>query len=240
MRVLVTRPSEDALALTVELERRGHQVVQMPLLDIHYLPGVAVPLDGVQAVLLSSANGARALAQATAARDKPVFTVGDATAQVAGALGFSSVSSAGGDVADLADLAARDLDPAAGPLVHVGARQRAGDLGGALDARGFTVNRIELYEAAVAQAIDPVVEVELADGRIDAVLFFSPRTAHTFVSLIRQARLEKACAALDAICLSNAIAKEIDAIPWRRVTVAAHTDQSSLLTALEEGARNPS
>ena len=240
MRVLVTRPRDDTLALTLELERLGHQVVLMPLLEIYLLDAVELQLDGIQAVLLTSANGARAAANATTHRDTPVFAVGDATAQTARGLGFTSVASAGGDIAKLADLVARELDPSGGPLVHIAARQVAGDLSGSLRAHDFEVMRAELYEAIPATEIDAAVQAELRARLIDAVLFFSPRTAQTFVTLIRQAQLENACEALNAVCLSQAIAKEIDAIAWRRVTVAPQTDQPSLLAVLEEGALNPS
>jgi len=212
----------------------------MPLLEIHHLDDADLSLAGVQAVLLTSANGARALSRATGQRDVPVFAVGDATAQAARALGFTFVASAGGDVAGLADLVASELDRNAGPIVHVAARHIAGDLAGSLRARGFEIARAELYEAIPATEIDNAVQAELNAGRIDAVLFFSPRTAYTFVNLMRQAQLENACETLDAICLSHAIAKEIDAIAWRRVTVAPHSDQPSLLAVLEEGALNPS
>ena len=240
MRVLVTRPRDDAQALTVELERRGHHVVQMPLLEIRYLPEADLNLDGAQAVLLTSANGARAFGRAMSRRDVPLLVVGDATSRIARELGFTDVSSAGGDVLQLADLVTRERQPAAGRLVHVGARRLAGDLAGSLGARGFDVERVELYEAIPAAHLDGDVHAKLSGNEIDAVLFFSPRTAATFVNLIRHARLEAICKTLDAVCLSKAVATEIDAIDWQRVVVAAHADQPSLLAALDEGALNPS
>ena len=240
MRVLVTRPREDAEALALELERRGHHVVLMPLLEIRHLPEVDVPVAGVQAVLLTSANGARALAQASPVRDIAIFAVGDATASAAADRGFADITSAGGDVTQLADLVADTLEPNAGRLLHVGARQLAGDLAGALGARGFDVDRVELYEAVPASRIDDDVSRQLSGGEIDVAMFFSPRSAATFVNLVRHARLEKTCQTLDAVCLSKAVAQELDGIAWHRIAVAARPDQSALLAVLDEGALNPS
>ena len=236
MRVLLTRPRDEAAALAVELERRGHAVVRMPLLEIRHRAAAALDLSGAQAVLLTSANGARALARATAERGVAVYAVGEATAREATARGFAAVTSAGGDVARLAATVAGALDPGRGRLVHAGARHVAGDLAGALGARGFEVERAELYEAVPRTEIDPLVAAELRRRRLDAVLFFSPRSARAFVSLIRHAHLEDACANLEAICLSEAVADEIDAIAWHGVALAAHPDQASLLAALDRAA----
>ena len=241
VRVLVTRPRDDADELTVELERRGHHAAQMPLLDIRYLNDVDLHLDRVQAVLLTSANGARALSHVAEDRhDLAIFAVGDATAQAARSAGFLRVSSAGGDVAALAGRVVRELYPAAGPLVHVGGRQVAGDLAGSLREHGFTVGRVVLYEAIAAERIDPVVEVELRERRVDAVLFFSARTAATFVALVQQTDLANACTSIDAVCLSDAVAEEITVLAWHRVKIAARADQPSLLDALDSGALSAS
>ena len=48
-------------------------------------------LDGVQAVLFTSANGVRAFAAATTRRGFRAFAVGDATAAAARAAGFADV-----------------------------------------------------------------------------------------------------------------------------------------------------
>lgn len=83
MRVLITRPEREATTLATALGERGHAPVVAPLfrLDILHPPaGFADALAASQAVLLTSANGARALADANPQRAKPVFAVGDTTA----------------------------------------------------------------------------------------------------------------------------------------------------------------
>ncbi len=73
MLALITRPVEDAEPLAALLAARGVVAVREPLLAIRPAAGAAPDLDGVQAVLFTSANGARAFAAAAARRDLPVL-----------------------------------------------------------------------------------------------------------------------------------------------------------------------
>src|SRR5579875_3886396 len=126
-RALITRPRAEAEALAAALERRGIAAVIAPMLEIVFRPAGPLELDGVQALLCTSANGVRALAQASAERGLPLFAVGDATAAARHA-GFTAVASAAGDADALARLAAARLDPQAGRLLHVAGGAVAGDL----------------------------------------------------------------------------------------------------------------
>src|SRR3954471_22035428 len=141
MRVLITRPEREAAALAEALAGRGHQAVIAPLFRLQVLhppADFAATLAACQAILVTSANGARALAEASEQRSKPVFAVGDTTAATAEGLGFTNVVSASGDAAALSDLVRQRLDPAAGPLLHVsGADVAAEPL-----AEGFDVRRV--------------------------------------------------------------------------------------------------
>src|SRR5258708_35035857 len=122
MRVLIIRPEREATALATALSERGHAPVIAPLFRLEFLhppSDFSAALAACQAVLLSSANGARALAQASEQRGRPVLAVGDTTASTAEGLGFNAVSSAAGDGAALVELVRKRLDPKAGPLLHV-------------------------------------------------------------------------------------------------------------------------
>lgn len=229
MRVLITRPRDDAQALAETLAARGVDSLIEPLLEIRLLPADDLDLTGVQAILLTSANGARAVAAATAARETPVLAVGEATAAAAGIAGFVEVSAAGGDVETLAALVEQCCDPRAGPLLHVSGSVVAGDLAGRLGGRGFTIRRAVLYEACPVSALSTAAVAAVADGAIDAVLLFSPRTARAFVTLAREAGLAARLARVRALCLSAAVAEAAGAATWREIRVADRPDQAALL-----------
>ena len=155
LRALVTRPREESESLTSALATRGVAALVEPLMEVHYQAPAVLGLDGVQAILCTSANGVRALARASGERGLPVFAVGDATAARARAAGFAAVESAGGDVGDLARLATSRLHPQGGPLMQVAGNVVAGDLAGLLRAQGFTVERRVLYEVPGGRGAEP-------------------------------------------------------------------------------------
>lgn len=231
-RALITRPQEDAEGVTGELQRRGFTVMLEPLLAIVPVAGVRLDLAGAQAILATSANGVRALAAATAERGLPVLAVGDASARCARELGFERVDSAGGDAEALVALVRRRLDPAAGSLIHAAGTAVAGDISGALMRDGYVVRREVLYEARAAESLSSDLLLALAARSIDIALFFSPRTAASFVTLARRAGA--CCGAVAAYALSPAVAERLGGLGWRAIRIAARPDQASLLAAVDQ------
>lgn len=231
-RALVTRPREEAEELAAALAARGVEALVEPLMEVHYR-AAAPDLNGVQAVLCTSANGVRALARASVERRLPLFAVGDATAARARREGFERVASAGGDAADLARLVAERLRPEAGRLVHVAGSVVAGDLAGALSRRGFAVERRVMYEARPVAALSIAAADALRAGAIDVALFFSPRTAALFARLAAAAGLERGLAAVTAVSISKAADAALRGFAWRRRVVAERPDRTALLDAVD-------
>jgi uroporphyrinogen-III synthase len=241
LRALVTRPEEDAAPLAAALAERGIDVTLEPLLSIRPLPQAPIDLTGVQALLFTSANGVRSFAELAGARDLagwrelPAFAVGNATAAAAHNVGFTRVDSAAGDVAALAKLVAERLDPKAGALFHAAGSAVAGDLAGLLEQAGFSLRREMLYEARPADQLSPATVTNLSNGWFDLVLFFSPRTAATFIALARAAGegVVSGCGKADARCLSQAVAPAARDLPWREVQAAARPELSALLDLID-------
>ena len=234
MRALITRPGEDGEALAKALEEIGIASEREPLMSVKILKGDDVDLDGVQAVLLTSSNGVRALAERSPRRDVPVFAVGDATAKTARGLSFKQVHSATGDVDALAELAAELLEPERGPLVHVAGTEVAGNLAGELTKAGFQCRREVIYETTPARALSAAAIAKLKSGEIDTVLLFSPRSATIFCELVRKARLLRACREITIAGLSRAVADAAREVKWKDVIIAAAPNQDALIERVAE------
>lgn len=232
MRFLVTRPRSEGEALALRLREMGIETLLEPMLDLMPLPHPPLDFKGVQGVLLTSRGAAQALADATPNRSLALFAVGDATAGAARQLGFGDVTSAGGDGAALAKLVRNDVDPAKGTLLHVRGAHTAGDLAGDLTASGFTVREAVLYDARPAAQLSTGCVDAMRSGALDGALFFSPRSAETFVNLARMAGLEATAARLDAYCLSDAVATAATDLGWRRVVVSPSPDLDAMVGLL--------
>ena len=234
MRVLITRPGEDGTALAEILRARGVKTVIEPLLAIKEIEGPVLDLRRVQALLLTSSNGVRALARRTDRRDVPVYAVGDATAMTARKVGFGQVHSAAGNVEMLAGLVKEILNPKDGPLLHVSGSVVAGDLIGLIEQGGFECIREVLYESTVERSLKSSTIAAIKDHQIDAVTLYSPRSAEKFVELIRKARVVRSCQKILAICLSQAVADKVNEVQWQDVLIAHEPNQSALLELVTE------
>lgn len=240
MRILVTRPIDDAQHLAEQLHRMGHQAMIAPLMTVRYrpIPDLERVLDRAQRVLLTSANGARSLARATDRRDLKLATVGRATAEAARRAGFTRIDVAGGDADRLTELCAQRYNPAEGPLAHIAGSVVTGRLGERLAALGFLVERRVGYDAAAIGELPPPVADGLAQGQIPAVMLFSPRTARLFLDEIERIGIASRFTRIDALCLSPAVAEMARGLPWRRLLIAAEPAGEAMLALIDHAGPN--
>jgi uroporphyrinogen-III synthase len=236
MRVLITRPEREAAALAAALSERGHKPVIAPLFRLEILhppPGFAAALAACQAVLLTSANGARALAEASDQRGRPILAVGDTTATTAEGLGFSAVTSASGDGEALVDLVRRRLDAKAGPLLHVSGVDVSFDLGEALGRDGFEVQRFALYDAREAAALPDSARAALQARALDVATFFSPRAAALFARLLGEAGLAESVRGVTALAISPAALEPLADLPFTAAVAAARPTRQAVLDEID-------
>jgi uroporphyrinogen-III synthase len=230
-RVLVTRPEPQATVTASLLRARGHVAHKCPVARIERLAPALPPAEAVDAIILTSANAAFALA---AYADLPVFAVGEATARAARAAGAGQVTVALGDWQSLARLlAGSDGPPAGARLLHLSGAEVRGDLAGAASAAGFVVERRVVYAARAVDWLDRATLALLAGEALDAVLFFSPAHATIWRRLVDRAAIADRLFPLAAIALSEAVAEPLKILPWRRLGVAAAPEVARLIDRLE-------
>jgi uroporphyrinogen-III synthase len=189
--------------------------VTAPLLAIRPLAQPAPDLAGVSALAFTSRNGVDAFTALSDDRSRPVFTVGDATAEAARAAGFAVVRSAGGAIGDLVRLLAAAA-PAGGVVLAPGALEPAGDLPALLSFR-VGVRALPVYEAVETGAAAPAA--------FDAVLVHSPRGGRALAAL-------GPFAGQAAAVISEAAAAPLREGAGLDIRVAAHPDEAALFEAL--------
>jgi uroporphyrinogen-III synthase len=226
MRVLVTRPREDGVAIAARLSAMGHAPLLAPLLEPVFEAGAEPDFSGVQAILCTSANGVRALVRRSARRDLPVFAVGPQTSAEARDAGFADVRNADGDARALARQAAHWASPDRGALLHVCGEDSNGGLAQDLEGSGFGVRRAVLYRMEAAPVLPAPARGALAAGDVDAALFFSPRSARIFHELAKGLPLGR----VTALAISPVTAEALRG--FGQVRVAAQPNQDALLALL--------
>lgn len=228
--MLVTRPDPDASDTAARLGALGIEGVACPLLQ-HRTLDVGLPEPkGFAAVAVTSANALRALDERGVLaryRDIPLYAVGDRTAAMARQMGFHAVTSASGAFADLAELLVHA--PLAGPIFYPAARDMSADLGKSLAPFGRMVITAEVYAMNPVTALPEGMVERLREGDIAAALFYSKRTAQTFVRLVERGLDRSARIRLGMLCLSEAVAAPLLDAHFVRVGLADHPSEEAMM-----------
>jgi len=230
VRLLVTRPDPDGVRTAATLRERGHEATVAPLLRLEPVD-FEMSDDAVGAVVLTSANAARAVAghprHATLIA-LPAFTVGRHTAQAARDAGFDQIHCAEGDKKDLVDLIVARYQGARGSLLYLAGEDRAGDLAADLAPHRLSVRTVVAYRAVKSERFPPAVEALLARGAVDGVLHFSKRSAEAYIDCATRADI-LACALKPLhFCLSRQIAAPL-AAAGAATKVAPRPDEAALI-----------
>jgi uroporphyrinogen-III synthase len=219
-RVWVTRAEPGAARTAARLRNMRFEPLVAPLLAIENLTPPIPDMAPFGALAFTSINGVTAFAALTRERDRPVFAVGDATAQAARDAGFAEVLSASGDLHALARLIASHLSD--GVVLVPQAETPAGDFDAALaaaGARNVSIQPLIVYRASRTAVAAPTM--------FDAVLVHSPRAAKILAER-GAARLSHAVTA----CISSAAAAPLVALGLSPA-VAQTPDEATLLTILK-------
>jgi len=235
MRVLLTRPRAQAEESAERLRAAGHSVIIAPILEIHPVPGATISLEGVQALVVTSANGAHYGFARLAGGDPPVFCVGERTAEAARRAGIEAPHSAAGDAEALADAIAERLVPEDGALLHLCGRDRKARLKDRLERAGFALREEVVYEARQSGDMPEAANRALEEGDIDLVLLYSARSARCFRALA-EPRFTTALAGCAAAAMSSRVAGEIKDV-FGCVYVADSPNEPGMLRAVERAAR---
>lgn len=240
MAVLVTRPLPDVESTAASLRTQGFEVVVAPMLRFEPFGFVDDAEASYGGIMVTSANAVRAVEPQLANSPLlklPLFTVGERTAAVARAAGFSKVLSADGDAAALRDLVvetakAKKLKRKS-PLLYLAGEEISRDLAGELREQGFEVVTHIAYRMVPAKSLPGEVVDGFAAGRIEAVLHYSRRSARAFVEAARAGGVEISALALPQCCISGAVAEILREAGATQVTVAAGPDENALFEALK-------
>lgn len=214
------------------LRALGHDALIAPMLDIRNLPDAPFEGGPWSAVLMTSGNAARALAEHPQRDTLMVlrcFAVGNQTAQAARSAGFANVFSAHGDGGDLARLVAKEVADKTQPLLYLAGDDRARDMAAELAPAGFALQTVVVYRAVAAQEFSAELSTALVAAQIDGVLHYSRRSTGIFVACAKKSGTSEAVLKLRHFCLSRRAAEPLAEIGAPRILVAAQPDEQAML-----------
>ena len=207
--LLVLRPQPGADATAARAERRGLRAIVAPLFRIEQRAW-DMPEEPFDALLITSANGARALDDRLD-RSLPVYAVGEATAEALRAAAFQSVIAGPGRIEDLVPIIVRD---GVSSLLHLAGEDRT-----AFDPAGLRI------ETRIVYAAEPIVPPPgFADALVQGAvaLLHSARAARRFREL---AGTGHRIAAISPAVLATA------GDGWEEAAVAGQPSDDALLAA---------
>lgn len=232
MRLLLTRPQVEAERTAASLRAMGHEAVIAPVLTIENIPDAAIGPGPYAAVLMTSGNAARALAEhprRASLVGLDCFAVGSQTAAAARHAGFTNLHVAGGDGGDLARLIAERLTDRSRPLLYLAGDDRARDMAAELAPHGLRLDLVVVYRARAARSLPPEVAAALKAGAFDGVMHYSRRSTDIFVGCVQAAHAEAEAARLRHFCLSARASEPLAAINAKSILVAPERDESAML-----------
>ncbi|HCK33305.1 MAG TPA: hypothetical protein DHW10_07165 [Rhodospirillaceae bacterium] len=226
-KVLITRPKSAAVQLERTLGSMGFDPVSVPLLRIEkksFKQPEAAKLGCYYGYVFTSVHGVRALDLS-----KPVFVVGQQTAQAAKDAGYTDIRiSADGAATGLAALL-EDVrsDHAEARFLYLSARHTS------YDFKDY-VDRFVTYEAVVLEETETLAEAIKAIGPTAFALFYSKRTAQQFCHLINCAKAQNSVQHIRYVCMSEAIASVLKSHGFTHIYTAPEVSSKSLLALLQE------
>jgi len=226
--VIITRAEPGNRQTAARLEREGIAHICAPMLTL-VASGEKLPsLEGVQGLLLTSANGVRAFCEVSERRDLTAWCVGPATLEAATKAGFTRTEHGDGNAADLAALVMEKANKSAGRFLHVANAAAAGKLAETLRAGGFDVEFAPLYRAEPALSMPEAALNALEGARECTVLVHSAKGASAFADLTQG--LDFSAHLLVAV--SEAAAAPLAGRGFGQVSYAERPNEAALMAAL--------
>ncbi len=227
--VLITRPEEDAKSIADDIVQKGYGVFLESFLTVVFDGEIIPDISRYSGLIFTSKNGVRAFCAQEKNRDLLVFTVGKNTADEARKVGFLDIKSADGDVSSLSVLLS-DY-PAKKPYLHIRGEHIARPIQS--QNKGVQIEEKVLYHTEKIDKISKECAEIIQKNGLSHVLFFSKRTAESFVSAICTYGLEAGFKRTKALCLGDSMIESLSVLPWDEIIVAARFNRDGMLALLD-------
>lgn len=231
--ILLTRPLHDSLALQAILQSEGFHCLIAPMLTIKPFSYALKQLDVVnpnriQALVATSRHAFTLLPARKEYIDKPLYVVGEQTAAAAIAQGWHEPTHIAPTSRMLMPVL-KKLSPSDGDFLYLRGEIVTTDMSHHLSDFGW--HNIISYQSAASPNLSETIVNAIMTGNVSSVLFFSRRSAQLFEQSLSELDVST-IAPMDAFCLGDFIAEDLQLHCWANRYVAEDASQNSLLDCL--------
>lgn len=231
--VLITRPEDDATAIAYAVNQKGLLAFCEPFLDVVFHEKKIENIQEYGALVFTSANAVRAYNLYNEEKDIPVFCVGDNTQEEAQAAGFKNSKSARGGVEELTAMLSEEKSDK--PFLYLRGKEITQPLVDTIPS--IDIEEQIVYYTQTPEKISPNCADLLQEEAFSYIMFFSKRTAETFVSLLGKEEegeaIQEALKRTKALCLSGSMLECLSVLPWKDIIVAKRPERQAILDLLE-------
>ncbi len=225
--ILLTRPKLQSETFASAIAKAGWRSTIWPLMTIKPLLSQPVVVVDDYALIFTSARAIEVL-PGPAPIHLSAVCVGAATATTARSYGFQNVTDISGDGDRLVEVLS-----AARPLryLHVRGAHTTGNIAERLTLAGRPTSEVVAYEAIAATSAPKAVHTAINGGDIDALALFSPRTAATFMSIVRPEWTERLNRMI-LYAISPAAAEPVMSLGFSDVVIADRPNGEAMRAAI--------
>lgn len=227
--ILITRPQPEAQEFANEIAQMGIGAIISPVVKITPLKYASPKIEQFKAIIFTSINGVRFF-KADDFYGYPVLCVGTRTAAAARELGYKVIASAESAEALTRLIKAQGFE-AGSKLLYVRGEDIAFDFVSALPE--FIWSWVIVYNAKPLSEISFEAKIAIENNKIQAVVFFSKRSAELFINIVKREKLQPALSALKALCMSQSVLECVQPTMWECVYVSKTPDREAMVSLVK-------
>lgn len=206
--ILITRPQPDSDKDSEMLNALGYQTITDPMLDIVPVSFTLPDLSPYKGIICTSKHAVRMLTDKIEIGNICILAVGPKTASEAAEKGFQNIRTSNGTAKGLQTYIETQYT-SQDRFLYVHGEHTSHPLDKNLEKKGYIVDSVVVYTARNTQSVNAATVDHIKKNRIDAVTFFSKRTAETFLSLAQSYGLIPHLNGIKALCISAKVQKSV-------------------------------
>ena len=219
MKILITKSKESSQQLNKSLIQMGHEVINLPTLNITSVDMQPLDLSQCDGLIFTSKNAVNNFKYEGKIKHIDCFCVGAATEKFLRLRGFQNTFSADGDAATLKNLILNQANLPYKNLVYLCGDVVSVDLEKELIKENIKITKIVNYKSEKIQKIEPETLEKLKTKAPDVIFVYSLRSAESFLDMVKKYSLDQLMTESEVKCISKRIFDFFSVNNWKKINL---------------------